>query len=213
MAEPRSPNKTPVVFFDRDGTINHEIGPVYELSQMELIDGAAAAVKKLKERGIVCIVLTNQSGPARGYFPESHVVELNKHLKHLLADQGAHIDAVYYCPHHEQGVVPEYAICCDCRKPKPGMVDQARADFPNVDLAFGYMIGDQSTDIELAKNARLRSVLVRTGHGQAVVSGTFQWKVDPDHVADSVMAAADWVLSDLDARMRHSQNESSNGAK
>lgn len=190
----------PVVFFDRDGTLNVEIGPIRDLSQMRLIPGAAEAVSRLNQAGVACVVVTNQSGPARGYFPEAHVVALNLRLIELLASQGATVDGIYYCPHHEQGTVAQYTLICQCRKPKPGLIERALGDLPRLDVTRGYVIGDQSTDIELAQNAKLRSVLVRTGHGSAVLAGTFQWKVEPTHIADNVVAAVQWVINDLAER-------------
>ncbi len=192
-----SSSTLPVVFFDRDGTLNFEVGAIRDLAEMRLIPGASEAMARLNRANVICVVVTNQSGPARGYFPESHVVALNNHLIALLAAEGAVVDAIYYCPHLELGVVPEYSIICPCRKPKPGLIERAKSEIEKIDLSRGYVIGDQSTDIELAKNANLKSVLVRTGHGHAVLSGTFQWAVEPTHVADNVVSAVDWVLADL----------------
>lgn len=187
----------PVVFMDRDGTLNHELGYVREIDSLRLLPGAADAVRRLNDAGIVTVVVTNQSGPARGIFPESHVVKLNERLAELMAAEGARLDAMYYCPHHVDGIVEEYAIKCGCRKPAVGLLERAYVDVENVDRSRAYMVGDQSTDIELAKNACIKSVLVRTGLGDDVLSGRFQWIVQPDYTAADISEAVDWILSDL----------------
>src|SRR5205085_2128754 len=143
----------PVVFLDRDGTLNHEAGYLYEIEQLQLLPGAAQAVQRLNREGIATVLVTNQSGPARGMFPESHVVNLNSRLSELLRALGAELDAMYYYPHHVEGIVPEYAIKCGCRKPEVGLLERAFTDLGNLDRKRAYMVGDQSTDIELAKNA------------------------------------------------------------
>lgn len=196
MVEKRNRSR-PVVFLDRDGTLNVEAGYLHDLNQLQLLPGAAEAVCRLNTKGIAAIVVTNQSGPARGLFPESHVQNLNARLTTLLKEQQALLDCVYYCPHHAQGVVKEYAIACLCRKPQTGLIERAFEQFPELDRSRAYMVGDQSTDIDLAKNAGIKSVLVKTGFGVDVMEGRFQWVVQPDYVASSVVEAVDWVISDL----------------
>ncbi|HEY9871227.1 MAG TPA: HAD family hydrolase [Candidatus Obscuribacterales bacterium] len=195
--EPLSSARRPVVFVDRDGTLNEELGYIFNVDDLVLLPGAAEAVIRLNGAGVACIVVTNQSGPARGFYSEAHVQKLNERLARLLAEQGAVLDGVYYCPHHADGVVEEYAIACDCRKPATGMLARAFSEHPDLDAARGYVVGDQSTDIDLARNAGLKSVLVKTGFGEAVKSGKYQWPVQPDHVADTIGHAVDWILNDL----------------
>jgi D-glycero-D-manno-heptose 1,7-bisphosphate phosphatase len=187
----------PVVFLDRDGTLNHEAGYLREIDQLRLLPGAAKAVQRLNELNIATVLVTNQSGPARGIFPEAHVVSLNQRLAELLNANGAKLDAMYYCPHHVDGIVSEYAIKCGCRKPEVGLLEKAFIDLGNLDRSRAYMVGDQSTDIELAKNAGIKSVLVKTGFGDDVLSGRFQWKVQADHAAGDVVEAVEWIISDL----------------
>lgn len=189
--------KRPVVFLDRDGTLNVELGYIADLNDLVLIPGAAEAVSRLNRLGIAAVLVTNQSGPARGYYPESHVQDLNQRLARLLAQEGASLDAIYYCPHHAQGSVPEYAIACNCRKPAVGLVERAFAELAGLDRNRAYMVGDQSTDIELARNAGLKSVMVNTGFGADVMAGRFQWKVKPDYLAETVLDAVAWILADL----------------
>lgn len=193
-------NLRPVVFLDRDGTLNVEVSYIRDVNQLILLPDAAEAVVQLNKTGVAAIVVTNQSGVARGYFDERHVQSVNHRLVELLESQGASVDGVYYCPHHKDGVVAEYAITCACRKPAVGLLERAFAELPGLNRRKAYMIGDQSTDIELARNAGITAVMVRTGFGAAVLAGHFQWKVEPDFVAGSVLEAVQWILTDLSAR-------------
>lgn len=187
----------PVVFLDRDGTLNIEVGYIRDILNLNLIEGAAAAVKALNENGIAAVLVTNQTGAARGYYPEAHIQDLHKRLAELLAAQGAHLDKIYYCPHYEEGIVPSLSFACDCRKPKCGMVEQAYADMPEIDRQHSYVIGDKSTDIELARNCGAKGILVITGYGQQVLDGTYQWPVQPDFVASNIGEAVTWLMNDL----------------
>jgi D-glycero-D-manno-heptose 1,7-bisphosphate phosphatase len=191
---------TPAVFLDRDGTINQEAGYIQDLANLRLIQGAAGAIARLNQRGVPVILATNQSGPARGYYPEAWVHALHQKLAELLAQEGAHLDDVFYCPHlpaAEGGMVEPYARDCDCRKPETGMLDAASSKH-HVDLKRSYMIGDKATDVEVGQRAGCRSVLLRSGYGERVLAGDYQWPVKPDHVADTLVDAIDWVLAELD---------------
>lgn len=188
----------PVVFLDRDGTLNEEIGYIRDVSKLMLIKGAAAAVKRLNEAGVAAILVTNQTGAARGYYGEEHIHNLNSRLQELLALEGAHMDAIYYCPHLEGAPIAPFGIKCGCRKPEVGMVEEAYAEHPGLDRQRSYVVGDKSTDVELARNCGARAVLVRTGYGEAVVKGEYQWKVEPDFDAGDIVSAIDWILADLD---------------
>lgn len=187
----------PVVFLDRDGTLNMEVSYIRQMSQLVLLPSAIQAVRALNQADIAAVVVTNQSGVARGFYPESHVQAVNKHLVDMLAEGGANLDGVYYCPHHKEGRVPEYAIACSCRKPSTGLLERAFKELKDIDKSNAYMVGDQSTDIDLARNAGIKAVLVNTGFGKSVMAGEFQWKVEPDFVADTVLHAVRWILEDL----------------
>lgn len=189
----------PVVFLDRDGTLNEEIGYIRELSFLNLISGAAESVKKLNNANIAAILVSNQTGAARGYYDEAHIQKLNNRLIDLLQTNGAYLDGVYYCPHLEAASVKALAIKCHCRKPEPGMVEQAYKEHPDLDKSRAYVVGDKASDIALAKNCGAKGVLVRTGYGQAVSDGNYQWKVDPDYAAINIVDAITWILNDLDA--------------
>ncbi|MBY0360004.1 MAG: HAD family hydrolase [Candidatus Obscuribacterales bacterium] len=190
----------PVVFLDRDGTLNEEIGYIRELSFLNLISGAAESVKKLNDANIAAILVSNQTGAARGYYDEAHIGRLNQRLIDLLADKGAHLDGVYYCPHLEKASVAELAIKCRCRKPEPGMVEQAYKEHPDLDKNRAYVIGDKASDVELARNCGAKGILVRTGYGQAVSDGNYQWRVEPDYAAINIVNAIDWILKDLNVQ-------------
>lgn len=193
----------PVVFLDRDGTLNEEIGYIHDVSMLNLINGAAESVKKLNDANIATVLVSNQTGAARGFYKEDHIGKLNERLINLLESKGAKLDALYYCPHLETGKVPELSIACDCRKPKPGLVQRAFQDNPDLDPKRSYVVGDKASDIELAKNCGAKGILVKTGYGQAVTDGRYQWKVDPDYLAHNITDAVNWILKDLN-------NESNN---
>lgn len=189
--------KRPVVFLDRDGTLNIEAGYIKELENLNLIDGAAEAVKRLNMLGIKAILVTNQTGAARDYYPEAHILALNERLEKLLAEQGAFLDAVYYCPHlpAPDAKIEKYAMDCDCRKPAIGMVEQAYREHDNLDRSLSFVVGDKATDVELAKNCGARGILVETGYGERVQKGDYQWPVKPDFQARSISEAVDWIIS------------------
>ncbi len=151
------------VFIDRDGTIIVEKGFLSEPDDVELIPGAVDAVAKLNSAGFAVIIVSNQSGVARGYFDEEAVRNVNARVEKIFSDNGAAIDAIYYCPHYIGGSVEEYALDCPCRKPKTGMVEKAVGEL-NVIPAF--VIGDRKSDIELGKNLKIPAILVLTGYGK-----------------------------------------------
>ncbi len=191
----------PVVFLDRDGTLNEEVGYIRVLEDLNLIEGAAEAVKKLNQAGIAAVLVTNQTGAARGFYPEAHIRELNARLLSLLAEEKqASLDAVYYCPHLPEAQVAAYDSACACRKPETGMVEQAFAEHPDFDRNRAFVIGDKATDVELARNCGAKGVLVTTGYGQAVVKGEYQWPVDPDFQATSIVEAVDWILNQVSGK-------------
>ncbi|CCG41539.1 D-glycero-alpha-D-manno-heptose-1,7-bisphosphate 7-phosphatase [Magnetospirillum molischianum] len=163
------------VLIDRDGTLNVEKHYLSDPDQLELYPGAAVAVRRLNELGLGVVVVTNQSGIARGYFDLTRLAEIHRRLDALLAAEGAHIDGLYLCPHG-----PNEA--CDCRKPRPGMIRQAVADHC-FDPAQAFVIGDKEVDIELGHGVGAISFLVRTGHGMSAVETT----------------RADYVVADLPA--------------
>lgn len=155
------------VFLDRDGTLIEEVNYLSRMGQVRLIPGAAGAVRRVNEAGARVVVVTNQAGVARGYFPESRVAEIHAHLSAMLSEQGARVDAYYYCPHHATEGVGEFRVNCECRKPKPGMLRDAARDL-GLDLSRSWMIGDKVCDLKAGAAAGCRTVLVQTGYGAAV---------------------------------------------
>jgi D-glycero-D-manno-heptose 1,7-bisphosphate phosphatase len=151
------------VFIDRDGTINEEKEYLYRSDEFVFIPGVPQAIRMFNEAGFLVIVVTNQSGVARGYYTEEDVLQLHRHIASLLEHQGAHVDAWYFCPHHPSGR-GSYALPCRCRKPQPGMLMEAAVHF-GIDLESSIMIGDKVIDLQAGDAAGCRSVLVRTGYG------------------------------------------------
>jgi D-glycero-D-manno-heptose 1,7-bisphosphate phosphatase len=183
------------VFFDRDGTINEEVGYIKDLVHLKLIPGAAASIKKLKKAGFLAILITNQSGPARGYYPEEWVKSLNARVQELLLHEGTNLDAMYYCPHLPDGIVAEYTKICDCRKPEIGLFLKASEKF-EIDLSNSFMVGDKATDVEAGHNAGCKSILLKTGYGSKVLEGTYQNIPDADYIANDINDAVEWILSE-----------------
>lgn len=155
--------KQKAVFLDRDGTINKYIGFLRDIDDFKLIDGVASAIKAINVSGYLAIVVTNQPVIARGEVSFEELQEIHNKMETLLGEQGAYVDAIYYCPHHPykgyEGERPELKIECDCRKPKPGMLLQAAKDF-NIDLEHSWMIGDGENDITAGKNAGCHTALI-----------------------------------------------------
>lgn len=181
------------LFLDRDGCVNKEVGYIRELEKLELIPGAARVIRAMNEAQVPVILITNQSGPARGYYPESWITTLHDRLTTLLAEQGARLDAIYYCPHLPDGTVPELSYRCDCRKPEPGMLLKA-ADEHDLDLERSFMIGDKATDVDVGKRVRANTILLTSGYGSEVLAGNYQHQVEPDYIYDSLSEAFDGVL-------------------
>jgi D-glycero-D-manno-heptose 1,7-bisphosphate phosphatase len=185
------------VFLDRDGVICTEEGYISEPGQLRLIPGSADAIRLFNENGIAAIVVTNQSGVARGFFTEETVAAVNRAMHERLEEQGAYLDAVYYCPHHPDGVVEKYRRVCDCRKPATGLLRQA-ADECNLDLKRSYLVGDKLSDIECAVRSGLKGILVLTGYGAEECKFIDRTSgVHPSCLAADLLEAARWILNDL----------------
>ncbi|BCA80099.1 D-glycero-beta-D-manno-heptose 1,7-bisphosphate 7-phosphatase [Desulfuromonas sp. AOP6] len=179
------------VFLDRDGTINVEKDYLHRLEDFEFIPGAIEAIQRLKEAGFLLVVVTNQSGIARGYFTEDDVNRLHAHMQHELTQHGTGIDAFYLCPHHPDFGTKTGEGDCDCRKGKPGMLLQAAKDW-NIDLSASIMIGDKRADLEAGRAAGCYTVLVRTGYGE--IEYAQGAGVLADAITDDLLVAAHHVL-------------------
>jgi D-glycero-D-manno-heptose 1,7-bisphosphate phosphatase len=182
----------PAVFLDRDGTLIEERGYLGKLEDIVLLAGTPAALHLLRDAGYALVLVTNQAGVARGFFDEAFVREAHRYLASLLASEGIVLDGYYYCPHHPEGVVPAYARACRCRKPGPGMVEQAARD---LDLAVGgsFVVGDKWLDIGLATNAGARGILVRTGYGAGIADERPD-TARPLAIVDTLLDAAREIL-------------------
>ncbi|OQX04884.1 MAG: D,D-heptose 1,7-bisphosphate phosphatase [Desulfobulbaceae bacterium A2] len=186
---------TPAVFLDRDGTINEQMGYINHISRFHLLPEAAAGIRLLNEAQVPVVVVSNQSGLARGYFPPALLDEVHALMHKLLAQAGAHVDAVYFCPHHPEAVNEEFRQKCDCRKPRPGMLHRAAADL-QLDLTRSFVVGDRWSDLKCAVNVGASPVLVLTGYGR----GDLVWigpqqQVQPEYVAENLLQAARWILA------------------
>lgn len=177
------------VFLDRDDTIIRDPGYLSDPSGIEILPGAAEAIRSLNRAHIQAIVITNQSGIARGFFDEKTLQAIHDRLRAMLAADGATIDAIYYCPHHPEGVVEEYRTECDCRKPGPGLLLQAAHDFM-LDLERCYLVGDKPIDIETIHRVGGKGVLIRNVKYPSTGE-------TPDYSTDTVQDAVNWILKDM----------------
>lgn len=164
MKAGQSEIKHKAVFIDRDGTINVEKEYLHRPEDFEFIPGAEEALKILAVSGFLIVVVTNQSGVARGFYSEGDVRLLHEHMDELLEMAGARVDAYYFCPHHPENGSGKYRADCNCRKPKPGMLLQAAADL-GIDLSASWMIGDKAADLEAGVAAGCSTAMVLTGYG------------------------------------------------
>jgi D-glycero-D-manno-heptose 1,7-bisphosphate phosphatase len=183
-----------VVFLDRDGTINEQMGYVNHIDRFHLLPRVGQAIRLLNQHGWKVVVITNQSGVARGYFPESLVHQVHQKMRDLLKGEGAYLDGIYYCPHHPDVGIPPYRQDCRCRKPATGLIEDAVKEL-DLDCSKSYMVGDRGMDIEFARHVGSKGILVLTGYGR----GEWEyfgdhWKVKPDYVAEDLLAAAQWIL-------------------
>lgn len=151
------------VFLDRDGTINLEKDYLHKPEEFVFVPGAVEAIRLLNQAGYLVVVVTNQSGVARGYYDEAAVLQLHQYIDSLLQVEGCHVDAWYYCPHHLDGNTP-YNRECGCRKPLPGMLNNAAQEL-GIDLSHSWMVGDKKIDVDAGLAAGCRPVLVLTGYG------------------------------------------------
>jgi D-glycero-D-manno-heptose 1,7-bisphosphate phosphatase len=190
----------PAVFLDRDGTLIEERGYLDKLEDISLFPETPAALHLLRDAGYALVVVTNQAGVARGFFDEAFVQKAHRRLAEMLEAVNLVLDGYYYCPHHPDGVIPEYTRVCHCRKPAPGMVEKAVRDL-GIDIDRSFVVGDKWLDVELATNAGVRSVLVRTGYG-AAVEGSQSDLSQPLAIVDTILDAAREIVQHSAARGR-----------
>ncbi len=193
----KMPIKKPAVFLDRDGTVTEEVGYVNHESRLRLLPRSAEAIRLLNECGLLAVIVTNQSGVARGYFDEALVGRVHQRLISLLKEHGAVLDGIYYCPHHPSAGLPPYRQECKCRKPNVGLLERAAAEM-TIDLVRSYVVGDRIKDIEFGQRLNLKSVFVLTGYGRGEYEYQHDgWTVEPHHIAEDLLDAVRWILDDL----------------
>ena len=184
------------VFLDRDGTVNEEVDFLTSPRDLHLIPRSAEAIRRANDLGLRVIIVTNQSGVARGLLTESELLEVHRALAKKLAEAGARVDGIYYCPHHPTEGTGEYRTACDCRKPATGMIGRAVREF-RIDPERSYVIGDRTVDVEMARNAGARAILVLTGYGRAEAGLCERDGIPLDYVADDLYDAIDFVDRDI----------------
>ncbi|MCA1586155.1 MAG: HAD family hydrolase [Acidobacteria bacterium] len=187
-------SRRPAVFLDRDGTINVDVGYLHAVDQLELFPWSTDALRLLKRAGFALVIVTNQSGIAQGLIAKGFVEEVHGELQRRLEMVGAAIDGYYYCPHHPMGSVEKFRGDCRCRKPNPGMIEDAARDL-GLDPARSWVIGDKWIDVQLGQAVGATSILVRTGWG------AFQEERRPpgqhvDAVCDNLIEATALILND-----------------
>ena len=189
-------NRQRAIFLDRDGTMNVSKGFISNAEDLELIPGTIEAIKAINKSGALAIVITNQPVIARGECSFEELHNIHNKLKTLLGEKGAFVDDIFYCPHHPdkgfEGEVPELKFDCECRKPKTGMIDEAVKKY-NIDLSKSYMVGDSTMDLELARNAGVKSVLVDTGF--AGNDGKYDRSCDIE--AKDLLDAVEKIIKDM----------------
>jgi D-glycero-D-manno-heptose 1,7-bisphosphate phosphatase len=184
----------PAIFLDRDGTLSHEVGYVNHVSRFRLYPFAVDAVRMINRSDHLAVVVTNQAGVARGYFPESVLDEVHDILHATMEKGGARLDGLYACLHHPQVGAPPYRQECDCRKPKPGLLRRAEAEL-GIDLARSWVVGDRHGDLLMAWRVGARAALVKTGYGLGELTHLApRWPRQPELVADHLLDAVSRIL-------------------
>jgi len=181
------------VFLDRDGVITKE-PPYYahKIEQLELIPKSAEAIKLLNESRFKVIVVSNQSGVARGYYREKDIEIYNRAMQKKIEEKNAYIDAIYYCPHYPKATIKEYRIDCDCRKPKPGMLKRAKKDL-DLDLKCSFLVGDKMSDIEAGYRAGCKTILVLTGQGNDELKKISEMDIKPNYILRDLYTAVQTI--------------------
>jgi D-glycero-D-manno-heptose 1,7-bisphosphate phosphatase len=183
----------PAIFIDRDGTINEDIGYLSSLDELIIYPWAAEAIRLINESEFKAVIVTNQSGIARGLYTEETLAAIHERMMSELAREHARIDAIYYCPHHPKIGDGHYRKACECRKPNSGMLLQAAREH-GIDLARSYVIGDKASDINLATGAGARGVLVLTGYGRETLANRERRPCQPAIIADNLLEAVKLIL-------------------
>jgi len=170
------------------------MGYINHVSRLAILPRVAEAVRLLNSHGFLAIVVSNQSGAARGYFPPPLIDTMHELLNTSLLHRQARLDGIFYCPHHPRGIVPELSVDCDCRKPRTGLIAQACSRF-DIDMSHSYVVGDRCLDIELAHRCGIDGVLVKTGYGRGEVEYVLPSRAEkPIYIAEDLHDAVLWIL-------------------
>lgn len=184
----------PGVFMDRDGTVSQEVGYMLHLDRYALLPRSVAAIRRINAAGMGAFVATNQSGVARGLFSEDLVRAVHRRLEEWLAEGGARLDGIYYCPHHPREGNGPWSVACECRKPRPGMLQRAAKEH-DIDLSRSYMIGDTGRDLGAGAAAGATPILVLTGYGRGELEHLrHRWPAEPAFIAEDLAEAVGWIL-------------------
>jgi D,D-heptose 1,7-bisphosphate phosphatase len=186
-------NTRPALLLDRDGTVIVEKDYLHDPDEVELEKGVVTALKMAQETGLAIVIVSNQSGIARGIFTHDDVQKVNARMLELLAVEGVDVDAVYYCPHHPHGSVNEFSIPCECRKPAAGMAEEAAREL-GIDLRRSFMVGDMVRDVDLGRVVGARSFLVRTGYGKGEEPHFRDWRINGEgSVCENLLEAVEHI--------------------
>jgi len=182
--------KNKAIFIDRDGTINKDVHYLDDPEKFEFYPGIQVGVKRLQENGFKLIVITNQSGIARGYFTEKQLSDIHKRMKQEFQKYDVTLDGIYYCPHH-----PDEK--CNCRKPNTGLFEKAIHEH-NIDVKKSYMLGDKILDVGAGKKAGVKTILIPEPHVKnELLSKKNEWEYNPDYIAHDFLDAVKWILHEM----------------
>jgi D-glycero-D-manno-heptose 1,7-bisphosphate phosphatase len=193
----KSSGSRAAVFLDRDGTINEEVDYLSRAEDFKLISGAAAGMRELASSGYALVVVTNQSGIARGMFSEERLEEIHARMIELLRAEQVELDRIEYCPHHPDEDDDRYGVDCECRKPKSGLLQQAQQVL-DIDLSRSWIVGDSMRDLEAGKRLGVEGVLVRTGKGAEVERRLDTAERPLVRVANDLFSASQLILSSVE---------------
>ena len=183
---------TPAVFFDRDGTLNEDVGYLDRLERLHLYPYVTEAMRVVSRAGYRIVIVTSQAGIALGFMDEATVQHIHAHIVERMAKAGVRVDGVYYCPHHPNAKVAQYRVTCECAKPKPGLVLQAAREL-DLDLSRSFVVGDRWRDLLMGQAAGVRGLLVRTGYGETE-AGAVPADGRAEAVVANAMEAASWIV-------------------
>lgn len=187
---PHKNDKRPAVFLDKDGTLIENLPVVGDTVTIHVLPGVLEGLRLLHRAGFLLVVVTNQGGVAQGLFTEEHVRHMEGGLRIVFSTFDVPLAGFYYCPHHPDGIVSEYAVQCLCRKPKPGLLLRAASDL-GIDLERSWMVGDILHDIEAGRWAACRTILIDNGNETEWDMNEHRW---PDYLADGVLAASRLIV-------------------